>query len=145
MYYCYIYDVFGCAWVVIRQKQLRSYDAFLANLLGCIIYFEVINMTPCAKVGSKPCYRCGCTGDIHCRLGDAGSMTFLPWFVPRTKPPVQLREVGPDRRHLLSESCSDVHLYVCQCRTGDEDSCCCCSVGSRRQNVTSCTGVIFAR
>ena len=27
----------GCAWVVIRQKQLPSYDAFLANSLGRII------------------------------------------------------------------------------------------------------------
>ena len=27
---------FGCAWLVIRRKQLRSYDAFLANRLGCI-------------------------------------------------------------------------------------------------------------
>ena len=27
----------------------------------------------------KPWYRCGCTGDTPCRLGDAGSMTFLPW------------------------------------------------------------------
>ena len=26
--------VFGCAWVVIRQKQLRSYDAILANRRG---------------------------------------------------------------------------------------------------------------
>ena len=47
-----------------------------------------------------------------CRLGGAGSMTFLPWFVPRTEPPVQLREVGPDRGHLLTESCSDVHVDV---------------------------------
>ena len=30
-------DFLGCAWVVIRQKQLRSYDAFLANRLGCIV------------------------------------------------------------------------------------------------------------
>ena len=71
-------------------------------------------------------------------------MTFLPWFVPRTEPPVQLREVGPDRGHLLTESCSDVHLHVRRCRTGDED-CCCCSVGSCRQNITVCVGVIFAR
>ena len=40
--------------------------------------------------------RCGCADDTPCRLGDAGSMTFLPWFVPRTEPPVQLREVGPE-------------------------------------------------
>jgi len=31
VYCCYSYDLFGCAWVVIRQKQQRSYDAFLAN------------------------------------------------------------------------------------------------------------------
>ena len=74
----------------------------------------------------------GCTDDNPCRLGDAGSMTFLPWFVPRTEPPVQLREVGPDRCHLLIDSCSDVHLHVCRCRIGDED-CCCSSAGSRRQ------------
>ena len=30
-------------------------------------------------------------------------MTFLPWFVPRMEPPVQLREVGPDRGHLMTE------------------------------------------
>ena len=66
-------------------------------------------MTPCAEdVGSKPWHRCGCRDDTPCRLGDAGSMAFLPWFVPRTQPPVQLREVGPDRGHLLTESCSGV-------------------------------------
>ena len=43
-----------------------------------------------------------------CRLGDAGSMTFLPSFVPRMEQPVQLREVGPDGGHLLTESYSDV-------------------------------------
>ena len=62
-------------------------------------------------------------------------MTFLPWFVARTAPPVQLREVGPDRGHLLTEGCSDGHLHVCRCRTGDED-CCCCSVGSRRETIS---------
>ena len=71
-------------------------------------------------------------------------MTFLPRFVPATEPPVQFREVGPDRGYLLTESCNDVHLHVCRCRTGDEDSCC-CSVGTRRQNITGCTGVIFSR
>ena len=101
-------------------------------------------MTPCANVGSKPWYRCGCTDDTPCHLGDAGSMTFFPWFVPRTEQPVQLREVGRNRGHLLTENCSDVHLHVCRYRTGDDD-CCCCSVGSRRQNITACcTGVIFA-
>ena len=73
---------------------------------------------PCATVGSQPWYLCGCTDDTPCRLGDAGSMTLLPRFVPRTKPPVQLREVGPDRGHFLTGSCSDVHLHVCRCRTG---------------------------
>ena len=96
---------------------------------------------PCAHAGSKPWYRCGYTDGTPCRLGDAGSMTFSPWFVPRTKRSVQLHEVGPDRRHLLTESDSDVHLYVCRCRTGDAD-CCCCSVGSRRHYITACTGVI---
>ena len=100
---------------------------------------------PCANGGSKPWHRCGCTDDGPYRLGDAGSMTFLPWFVPRTEPPVQLREVGPDRGHLLTESYSDVHLHVCRCRTGDVYCCCCCSVLSRRQNITACTGVIVAR
>ena len=56
-----------------------------------------------ANVGSKAWYRCGCTDDTPCRLGDAGSMTFLPWSVPRTEPLVQLREVGPGRGHLLTE------------------------------------------
>ena len=28
------YDFFWCTWVVIRQKPLRSYGAFLANRLG---------------------------------------------------------------------------------------------------------------
>ena len=96
-------------------------------------------MMPCANGGSKPWCRCGFTDDTRRRLGDAGSMTFLPWFVPRTEPPVQLREVGPDRGHLLTESYSDVHLHVCRCRTGDVYCCCCCSVLSRRQNITACT------
>ena len=35
---------FGCAWVVIRQKQIRSYDAFLANRRGCkILYYALRN------------------------------------------------------------------------------------------------------
>ena len=75
-------------------------------------------MMPCANVLSKHWYRCGCTDNTPWRLGDAGSMTLLPWFVPRTESPVQLREVGLDRGHLLTESCSDVHLHVCRCRTG---------------------------
>ena len=87
---------------------------------------------PRANVGAKPWYRCGCTDDTPRRLGNVGSMPFLPWFVPRTEPPVQLRELGSDRGHLLSESCSDVHLHVCRYQTGGED-CCCCSVGSRRK------------
>ena len=80
---------------------------------------------PCANVGSRPWCRCGCTDDTPCRLGDTGSITFLPWFVPRTEPPVQIREVSPDRGHLLTESCIDVQHRVCRCRTGDEDCCCC--------------------
>ena len=82
--------------------------------------------------------------DTPCRLGDAGGMTFLPWFVPRTETPVQLREVGPEMEHLLTQSCSDFHLHVWRCRTGEKDRCC-CSVGSRRQYITACAGVIFAR
>ena len=66
-------------------------------------------------------------------------MTFWPWFVPRTEPPVQLREVGRDRGHLLTQSCSDVHLRVCHFRTGDEE--CCCSMGSSRQTMIA---LIFA-
>ena len=31
-----------CAWAVIRQKQLRSYDAFLANRLGCIKWYNAL-------------------------------------------------------------------------------------------------------
>ena len=31
----------------------------------------------CVNVGSKLSYRCGCTDDTPCRLGDAGSMTLL--------------------------------------------------------------------
>ena len=70
---------------------------------------SVVYMLPCANVGSKPWYRrCGCTDDTPCRLGDTGGMTFLPWFVPRTEPPVQLRHVGRDRGRLLTESCNDV-------------------------------------
>ena len=101
-------------------------------------------MIPCANVGIKPWHLCGCTDDTPCRLGDAGSMSFLPWFFPRTEPPVQHREVGPDRGYLLTQSCSDVHLHVRRCRTGDE-GCCCCSVGTRHQNITACTVVTFAR
>ena len=39
----------------------------------------------------------------------------------------------------MTESCSDVHLRVCCCRTENED--CCCSVGSPRQKIT---GDVFA-
>ena len=62
-------------------------------------------------------------------------MTFLPWIVPQTERQVQQRELGANRGHLVTESCSDVHLQVYRRRTGDEDFCC-CSVGSRRQNIT---------
>ena len=72
-------------------------------------------MLPCANFGSTPWHRCGCTDDTPCRLGDAGSMAFLPWFVPGTEPPLQLCEIGPDRGHLPTESCSDVHFHVCRC------------------------------
>ena len=58
---------------------------------------------------------------------------------------MQLREVGPDTGHFLTESCSDVPFHICRCRNGDDDCCCCCRVGSRRQNITACTSVIFAR
>ena len=61
----------------------------------------IYNVIPCAIVGSKPWYRGGCVDDTPCRLGDAGIMMFLPWFVPPTEPPVQLRQVGPDSGHLL--------------------------------------------
>ena len=71
-------------------------------------------------------------------------MTFLPWFVPRTEPPVQLREVGPDRGHLLTESCSDVHLHAYDVESGMRAAAA-VAVGSRRQNITACTGVIFTR
>ena len=37
----------------------------------------------------------------------AARMTFLPSLVPRTEPPVQLREVGSDRGHLLTKRCSN--------------------------------------
>ena len=65
------------------------------------------------NIGSKPWNRCGRTDDTPRRLGDAGIMTFLPWFVPLTEPPVQLRavqlrEVGPDREHIHTESCNEV-------------------------------------
>ena len=95
-------------------------------------------MISCVNVGSKPLHRCGCTDDSPCRLGDAGNLTLLPWFVPRTVPPVQLREVGPYRGHLQAKSCGDVHLHVCRCQTGNE-GCCCCRVGTRRHYITACT------
>ena len=38
----YNYEFFGCAWDVIRQKQLRSYEVFLANRLGCIILYDAL-------------------------------------------------------------------------------------------------------
>ena len=97
------------------------------------------NLMPCANAGSKPGDRCGYTDDIPCRLRNAGSMTFLPLFVPRTEQQVKLREEGQDRGHLLTESCGDVHLNVRRCRIGGEDCCCCCcctSMGSPNQDIT---------
>ena len=80
---------------------------------------------------------------------------------------MQLREVGPGRGHLLTEvaatftfMCVDVEPGMrTAAATVDQspmgrvrlvlsqpgEDCCCCSVGSRRQNITACTGVIFAR
>ena len=68
-----------------------------------------------ANVGSKPWYRCGCTDDPPRRLGDACSITLLPWFVTRMEPPVQLRKVVSDRGHLLTECFSDVRLHAFTC------------------------------
>ena len=75
----------------------------------------IYNMMHCIIVGSKPWYRGGCSDDTPCRLSDACSMMLLPWFVPPTEPLVKLREVAPDRGHLLTEvaatytfMCSDV-------------------------------------
>ena len=44
---------------------------------------------------------------------------------PMMEPPVQVREGCPDRRHLLNKCCTDVHLHVGRCQTGNED---CCSI-----------------
>ena len=76
---------------------------------------------PYANVGSKRWDPGGCTVDTPCRRWNPGSMTLLPWFVPRTEPPVKLREVGPGGGYLLTESRGDVHLNMCRCRTGGED------------------------
>ena len=95
-------------WVVFRQKQLFRMMHFW-HIASNVQY----NMMPCANAGSQPWYCCGCTDDTLCRPGDVGSMTFLPWFVPRTEPPVQLREVGPDGRHLLTVvAATFTFLYV---------------------------------
>ena len=143
------YGWIGVGWVVlvcVGWMKLTNYclELVSTNLLvflgNKIIEYNVLRK----NVGSKPWYRCWCTDDTPCHLGDAGRMTLLPWFVPRTKTPVQLHEAGPDRGYLLTESCSDVHLHVCRCRTGDGD-CCCCNVGNRRQNISACTGVIVVR
>ena len=96
----------------------RSFSTKPATFVRCIsgkspwVHNIILRMMPCANVGSKPCYRCGCTDDTPCRLGAAGSMTF---FSTNGTAPVQLRDVGPDRGRLLTESCSDVHLHVCRC------------------------------
>ena len=95
----------GYQWLSVK-KQIRLYDAFLAKRLGCIILriifclVQMLDQSLGTVVGVQ-------TDVTLCRLGDAGSTTFLPWFVPRTEPPVQLREVGPFRGHLLTESYSD--------------------------------------
>ena len=39
---CYSYSFFGCAWVVIRQKQLSSYYSYLANCLEYIIQYDTL-------------------------------------------------------------------------------------------------------
>ena len=67
----------------------------------------------CANVVSKPWYRCGCADNTPCRLGDAGSMSFLPWFVPRTEPPVQLHEVGTDRGHIFCTKVAATFTFMC--------------------------------
>ena len=53
-------------------------------------------------------------------------MTFLPWFVPRTEPPLELCEIDPDRGHLLTERCGDIYMSVSRCRAGGDDCCCRC-------------------
>ena len=83
----------------------RRYPAKTATFVRCIsgksprVYNIVYSLCKCRIKALVPLW------DTRCRLGDAGSMTFLPWL--RTEPPVQLREVGPDRGQLLTE-CSDV-------------------------------------
>ena len=116
------------SWVFLGRYQPKVASFVrrtLANRLACTIFILLR-----AHVGSKPWHRCGCTDDTPCRLGDASRMTFWPWFVPQTEPPVELREEGPDRGHRRTKSCSD-DSCMCRCRTGDED-CCWCSLGIRR-------------
>lgn len=65
-----------------------------------------------ANVVSKLWGRCGGTDDTPRCLRDTGSMTFLSCFVPRTEPPLELRQVSYDR-----------NVRRCRCRTGVEDCC----------------------
>lgn len=49
----------------------------------------------------------------------------------------KLRKVVPGKGHLLTKGCSDLHLRVCCCPTGNElcccsMSCCCCCCYGRR-------------
>ena len=134
VYNCYNYDCFGCARIVIRRKHLYSYQVLLANRFRCTIKYDAI--CKCRIKAFAPLW-------VY-RRDPLPSRRRRKHGAPRTESPVQLREVGPDRRHLLTESCSGVHLHVCRCRTVDED-CCCISVGSCRRNITACAGVIFAR
>ena len=73
VYHCYNYDFFGRAWTVIRQKQLRSYDAFLANRIERIIKYDAF-----CKCRTKALVPLWVTDDTPCRLGDGSSMTSLP-------------------------------------------------------------------
>ena len=79
---------------------------------------------PCAYVYSKPWYHCGCTKDTPCRLRDAGSICRSCPGSTRTEPPVKTWLSRQDMGHLLTESCSDVHLCVGRCRAGNGDCCC---------------------
>ena len=118
------------AFLIKKQKALRDFQIMFYRWIIFASFVPGFNLVQIGRVCHGPFVWAGpgradlkmVTGRAGPgRLGDAGSMTSLPWFVPWTEGPVQLREVGPDTGHFLTESCSDVPFHICRCRNGDDD------------------------
>ena len=101
---------------VATRPSARCLFACADLLLTARTSFHSASWSLCKYLIKALVPRCGCTEDTPCRFRDAGSIIYVvAWLSPDGRNRrLKLREVGPDREHLLTESCSDVHLRACR-------------------------------